>query len=190
MEERLNVLERVEAGEISAAQGARLLEALVAGDGRPPSSPGSQHPEVPRPALINLLWQAIFWPGVAAVVGGGLLVALVYAWDIPAPWLVLGWVFFVLGVLAMALGWWLRGARWLALRVRQDDGPNIAFALPLPLGLAAWGLRIARPFVPHLRETAVDELILAMRDELRDGRPLIVEVNEGEGGEQVQVYLA
>jgi hypothetical protein len=88
-----------------------------------------------------------------------------------------------------ALVRWLWRAHWLSVRVRQSDGPNIFVALPLPLGPIAWILRIARPFVPQLDETGADELLLAMRDEMRDGRPLLVEVDEGEGGEQVQVYI-
>jgi hypothetical protein len=50
-------------------------------------------------------------------------------------------------------------------------------------------LRIARPFVPQLEKTAVDELLLAMQEELRKGHPFVVDVDEGEDGEQVQVYF-
>jgi len=50
-------------------------------------------------------------------------------------------------------------------------------------------LRIVRPFIPQLEGTGVDEMILAMREEVRSGRPFTVEVHEGEGGEQVQVYF-
>jgi len=75
------------------------------------------------------------------------------------------------------------------VRVRQADGPNITIAFPLPLGLVAWGLRIAQPFVPQLKDTGVDELLLAMQEELGDGHPFVVEVDEGEDGEQVQVYF-
>ena len=55
--------------------------------------------------------------------------------------------------------------------------------------LAAWGLRVARPFVPHLEHTGVDEMILAMRDEMQTGCPFVVEVDERAGTEQVQVYF-
>jgi len=130
--------------------------------------------------------------------------------------LIWAWVVFVLGVLGVMLGWWLQQARWLYVRVRQHDGPpkklqrgtepvsssflpkekrvgfwptNITIAFPLPLGLVAWGLRIAQPFVPQLKDAGVDDLFLAMQDELRDGHPLIVEIDEGEDGEQVQVYF-
>ena len=123
------------------------------------------------------------------MVVGGLLVAAVHAWGTATGWQVIGWALFILGLLVMAVGWWLRQARWLSVRVRQRDGPNISLAFPLPLALLAWGVRFAKPFAPQLRETAVDELILAMRDELKSGHPLIVDVDDEEDGEQVQVYF-
>jgi hypothetical protein len=123
------------------------------------------------------------------VITGGLLVTAVYAWSVAEGWSILGGLLLALGVMGMLLGWWLQFAPWLSVRIRQADGPNVSLAFPLPLGLAIWGLRIARPFVPQLDDTGVDELLLAMREELRDGLPFVVEVDEGEGGEQVQVYF-
>ncbi|MEE8390076.1 MAG: hypothetical protein V3S14_04670, partial [Anaerolineae bacterium] len=97
---------------------------------------------------VRWLWQGTFWTGVALLACGGLLVASVYSESIAAGWMAWGWIIFLLGVLVTLLGWWLQRAHWLSVRVRQPDGPNISIALPLPLTLVAWGLRIARPFVP------------------------------------------
>jgi len=187
MDERMQILKLIEMGEISVEEGAQRLEAL-AGAG---SAPATQSPisPAPRPESVRILSQIVFWIGAALVAGGGMLVAAVYAWEIAAGWQVLGWILFILGLLVLMVGWWLQRARWLSVRVRQPDGPNISLAFPLPLALLAWGVRIAKPFVPQLRETAVDELILAMRDELKNGHPLVVNVDEGEDGEQVQVYF-
>jgi hypothetical protein len=86
----------------------------------------------------------------------------------------------------VALAWWSRTARWLHVRIR-DEGTRINFSLPLPLSPAAWLVRLARPWVPQLRDTPVDELILSMA-EMEDEGILALEVNEGEG-EEVQVYF-
>jgi len=225
MEERLRILELIEAGEISVEEGVRRLQALpdtagalespaapadtarapespvapadVAEAVEPPPAPASTvaAPEpqaqpvahVTRPRWVQWLWQVVFWPAVALVAGGGLLVTAVYAWEVPAGWLVLGWLLFALGVLGVLLGWWMQRAHWFYLRVREP-GSNIFMAFPLPLGPIAWLLRIARPFVPQLKETGVDELILAMHEELRGGGSFTVEVNEG-AGEQVRIYF-
>ena len=186
MSEQLRILELIEVGEISAEEGARRLVALT---GAAETTKPPEPPAVPRPALVRWLWQGAFWTGVALLAGGGLLMASVYSQGGTTGGLVWGWILFIFGVLVTLLGWWLQRAHWLCLRVRQHDGPNVTLALPLPLGLIAWGLRIARPFVPQLEETGVDEVILAMREEIRDGHPFVVEVNEREGGERVQVYF-
>jgi hypothetical protein len=55
--------------------------------------------------------------------------------------------------------------------------------------LAAWGVRVARPFVPRLAETGIEEMILALGDEMYEGGPILVEVDEGVGGERVHVCL-
>lgn len=191
MEERRRILEQVEAGEISVEQAVQRLEALAdeAGEQEEPQIPPPPPEPIERPLLVRIVWQVTLWVGVTVLVGGSLLVAAVYAWHVADHWLLCGWPLFVLGVLIVVLAWWMQRARWFSLRVRQHDGPNIAFAFPLPLGPIAWLLRVLRPFVPKIRETAVDEMLLAMHREMRDGRPFIVDVDEGEDGEKVQVYF-
>ena len=66
---------------------------------------------------------------------------------------------------------------------------NIALSFPLPIRLTAWFLRTFGPHIPQLKDTGVDELILALGDSASPGNPLLVNVNEGEGGEQVEVYI-
>jgi hypothetical protein len=186
MSEQLRILELIEAGEISAEEGARRLGALAeaAETTKPPEPPAA-----PRPALVRWLWQGAFWTGVALLAGGGLLMASVYSQGGATGGLVWGWILFIFGVLVTLLGWWLQRAHWLSVRVRQSKGPNVTIALPMPLTLTAWALRIARPFVSELEETRADELLLALRDEIRNGNPFFVEVNDEEDGEHVQVYF-
>lgn len=191
MEERRKILELVERGEISVDEAVRRLEALA---GEPveqeiPGIPPTPPEPVVRPLLVRIVWQVTLWVGVAVLIGGSLLVASVYAWQVAERWLLCGWPLFIMGVLVVMLAWWMQRAKWFSLRVRPHDGPNIAFALPLPLGLIAWLLRIMRPFVPKIKETGVDEVLLAMHKEMRDGHPFIVDVDEGESGNKVQVFF-
>jgi hypothetical protein len=191
VDERLRILELIEAGGINVEEGARRLEALAQPPDapEPPAAPSAPAARVTRPAWVRWLWQPVFWTGVALVAGGGLLVGTVYTGELTAAWRVWGWLLLALGVPVVLLGWWLQRAHWLYLRVRQPDGPNVFLALPVPLGPLAWALRAVRPFVPQLRETGVDEIILAMREETHHGRHFIVEVDERESGEQVQIYF-
>jgi len=182
MDERLQILKLIETGEISVEEGARRLEALT-------ETPDEPDTHIARPAWVQWLWQATFWTGIGLVAGGGLLLGSAYTQEVASARMTWGWILFILGVLGLGLGWWLQRAHWFSLRIRQADGPNISFALPLPLGLIAWGLRVAAPFVPQLEGTGVDELILAMREEARNGCPFFVQVDEGAGGEQIRVHF-
>jgi hypothetical protein len=135
-----------------------------------------------------MAWQIVFGVGIAVLAGGGLLLARAYGRE-GMPGLTWGWVVFVLGLLVLLLGWWLQRARWFYLRVREHEGAAFTIALPLPLGLVVWLLRIAGPFVPQLQDVEADQLILAMRDELENGRSFVIDVDEGEDGDHVELYF-
>jgi hypothetical protein len=190
-EERLHILKMVEAGQIGAEEAIRLLAALEVAE-----------PEVVEEAEISAQdrdprpedrW-ARFWiypllAGGAVLIVGSLITGLVYAADAARGWLVCGWLPMILGLVVMLLAWWTRRAKWLHLRVSEGSGRKIAFSFPLPLSLAAWGLRIAQPFVPQLKETGVDDLIIALRDNATRDEPLFIDVQDGEDGERVQLYI-
>lgn len=189
MEERRRILELIEQGEISAQEGIRRLEGEIGAEVEAEVIPARPVAPPVRPGLVRILWQVVFWSGVAVLVGGALLIAAVYAWNAATGWLICGWPLFALGVLVVIVGWWMREARWFALRVKERGGRRVNLALPMPLGPLVWLLRVLKPFIPQLAETGVDELLAAMHDEVRDGQPFVVEVDEGEDGEQVQVYF-
>jgi hypothetical protein len=209
---RLRILELIESGQISVEEGVRRLEALDRSQPEPIAAaedevvrgapadvgpPGAEPEAAPRAEsqvepihlpLVRIVWQIVLGVGIAVVAGGGFLLARAYGRE-GAPGLTWGWVLFALGLLVLLLGWWLQRARWFYLRVREHDGSAFTIALPLPLGLVFWVLRIAKPFVPQLQEMDVDQLVLAMRDELRAGRSFAINVDEGEGGDQVEMYF-
>jgi hypothetical protein len=184
MSERMRILEMIEAGEISAQEGARRLEALAA-PAEPVHSPEAA--PITLPAWVRRIWQAVFWSGATLTAGGALLSALFYAGKAGVGSAICGWPLFVAGLLGLLLGLWLSNATWFSLRIREEGSRRIS--LPLPLGPIAWIVRLARPFVPQLRDMAVDEVILALREEVRGGRPFVVDVDGGTNGERVYVYI-
>ena len=90
--------------------------------------------------------------------------------------------------MVVTLAAWARNAHWIHLRVKDKES-RVSFGFPLPLRFSAALLHVARRFAPKLRETNVDEVILALRDGLRDGQPVTIEVQDEEEGEQVQIEI-
>ncbi len=191
----LKILQMIQDGTISAEEGARLLDAL--GQGPQPAdqpavetSPSEGAPAaapVGPPSWARWAWVYPLAAGLGLLAIAGIFTGLVMRDGRQLGWLVCTLPPMILGALVMALAWWSRSARWLHVRVR-DGEKRINVSLPLPLRLAAWGVRLARPWVPQLRDTAVDELILSLAEtDSREGI-LAVEVNEGVD-EQVRVYL-
>lgn len=200
--ERMQILQMIEDGKISAEEGLRLLNALSpkpeadSGGGAASASPASDAvPPPPQPELGGYRdwWIKPMWLGVAITILGSLFLYWVLKVAGVSFWLVLASPPFVLGIVTMALAWASRTAKWLHIRIKtgeKSDGPRrILISLPLPIGPAAWLLRVISPFIPKLRDTGVDELIMALSETTSPEAPLFVDVNEGEGGERVQVYI-
>jgi hypothetical protein len=199
----LEVLRMIEEGTITAEEGERLLAAMSGGADAevqpeemevPPPSPGpppADEESEPVPAGPPAGWQQLW---IYPLVGGIALLALMgYLTDLlidggtQLGWLACTIPMMIFGGLVAVLAWWSSSARWLHLRI-LEEGKQIRISLPLPLRLAAWLIRLARPWVPQLRDTAVDELILSLAEVETQEGILMVDVTEGEG-ERVQVYF-
>ena len=194
-DERMKILKRIEAGEITSEEAVRQISALEQAppDGTEaetlppePERRASPPPDTPK-AFIHFWWLPLF-VGVATIVVGALLLYAVYGASASGLWAVCGWPLFALGVVITAAAWWLRTARWIHVRVTGKE--HIAVSLPLPLKLTAWIIKIVRPFVPQFKDTGVDEVITGLGEILeKDGQPIYVDVNDEDEGEHVQVYI-
>jgi hypothetical protein len=191
LEERLQVLKMLEAGQIGAQEAATLLAAIdsteMEVEEQPPLAPDT--PSIYRNERWARFWIYPLMAGGIVLIAGSLVMGLVYATDAARGWLVCGWLPMILGMIVIVLAWWSRQAKWMHLRISEQAKRKIAFSFPLPLGLAAWGLRIAQPFVPQLKETGVDDLIIALRDSTTQDGPFFVDVQDDENGERVELYI-
>ncbi len=196
--ERMRILQMIEDGQVSAAEGLRLLDALSEPEpAAPPPAAGSgdraSRAAEPSPDLERWRrwWVVPLWIGASVVLFGGLLMYWAYSASGFGLWFACAALPFALGVLIMALAAGSRSARWLHIRVKtgQDEWPrNIAVSFPLPIGLTAWALRTFGGFIPQLKEHGVDELIMALAENTSAAAPLYVDVQE-DGAEHVQVYI-
>lgn len=132
-------------------------------------------------------WLIIFWAGTVIFVAG----AIAMGWAYTARssfWIACSWLPMLFGMLALFLGWWSRQAHWVHVRIQEPGERHISISVPLPLRLAAWGLRAARPFVPKLREQQLEILPMIFDAIGHLDDPIFVEVNEKDG-EKVLVYI-
>lgn len=106
-------------------------------------------------------------------------------------WFVCAWFPLALGILLVALSAGGMNTRWLYVNVDQAPGErpqHITLGFPIPLGLVGWTLRTFGGFVPGMHRQRVDEIMTLLATADAHG-PLIVNVDEGDRGERVQVYI-
>jgi|YNPNPStandDraft_1061719.scaffolds.fasta_scaffold00210_8 hypothetical protein len=180
-EERWHILELIESGKISVAEGARRLEALA-------GTAEAAKPLPSHPVMVRHVRQAVLLSGAAILIGGAFLLVSYYTRDVAVSWLVWGWLIFALGVSVILMAWWLHRTHWLFLRVQEHDSPTITLAFPLPLRLLTLLLRTCCRFVPQLWENDVDGLLQALQ-ETGDDLALHIEVYDDDGSTQVELHL-
>jgi len=138
-------------------------------------------------------WTIPLWIGVGlSVLGGVLLYAALQSTGGVNFWFFCAGVPFTLGVLAIILAWQSRTSPWLHLRVQQAPGETpqrIAISMPLPIRLVAWFLRTFGHKIPSMDGQALDQIILAVGKNASPENPIYIQVDEGENGEKVEIYI-
>jgi hypothetical protein len=106
-------------------------------------------------------------------------------------WFACAWFPLLLGVLLVALSAGGMNARWLYVNVEQEPGEwpqHITLGIPVPLGLLSWLLRNFGHYARDMDRQRVDDILTLLKTADTHG-PLIVNVDEGDHGECVQVYI-
>lgn len=208
-EERQQILKMVEDGKINSDEAMKLMKALdessvemeiietaPASSSGPEAESDSKKPNAPEFEEVarraRRLWQIPLWIGVLiTVLSAYWMYALVNVSNY-GFWFYFAWLPLLLGILMIALFASSQTSRWLYVNVEQaeDEWPrNITLGFPLPLGLASWFLRNFGHTIEGLRQANVDEIIDILSKGISAKEPLIVNVDEGEHGEHVQVYI-
>ena len=213
-EERRKILQMVADGKISAEEAATLMRAMEeSAEGESKGDSASAEPDViefgpaaggersEAPEIEEVQRRARRFSG--AFLWIGILITVFTAW-----WMFgiqqnsgLNFWFFCLGmpltfgILMIALGAGSKTSRWLYVNVdrthsKDQDGPRkISLAFPLPLGFAAWFIRNFGSRIEGLKNTNVDDVVnaIALTKNIKD--PLIVHVDDTDGGDRVQVFI-
>lgn len=212
--EREQILKMIEGGKISAEEGLKLMQVLdkdAPEDVQPEPSvvdtPSTEYkaepsgmdadPKIARiKSIASRFWQVPLWIGVAIIVlSAAGMYALIQAGHMNF------WFYclvgpLLLGVLVAAAASGSRRARWIFVDVQQKPGERpgrIFLGFPLPLKFAAWFFRTFKSWIPamdeKLKHTNVDDILEIIESGLSSDTPLVVNVDEGEEGERVKVYI-
>jgi hypothetical protein len=167
---KLGVLQALEDGRIDVQEAIRRLESA-------PENAGN------KPRRSQGWWLILLAVGMAFLGGGGFLASLAGWWWLAAiPLLLVGTL---LTVLAAASN----SSPWIFIRVREGGRRGKRVSIPIPVRIATWSVRIARPWVRGMDMTAVDELLLSLDHELGIDHDLVIDVDGAAGSERVRVDL-
>jgi len=195
-DEQRRILQMVQEGAITPDEAARLLDALVeealpaAGDGSPAPAPApARAPDdviAPGPApRFRRYWEVPFAVGLILLGLAGVCVS-----SVSGVLLLCGWSAFVVAAIIALAGWWSRSAAWVHVRIRESDGDRLSFSLPLPMGLAGWGLGLAQRYVDDDTRANLDVAagLLDMFRAADSYEPMTVEIDE-EDGDHILVHI-
>jgi len=200
-QDAMQVLEKVERGELKPEQAADLLRASAGNESHPaPKGDAVEitahaphpHAEMPKLGRWRDWWMIPLWVGVAITLLSSYGMYAISQSSGTGFWFYVGLLFLLFGVGLTALAFASRDAPWLHVRVKQSPGEKperISISFPIPIGLSTWFLRNFGHHIEGLNQTAVDEIILALENNLNSDQPLYIEVDESENGEQVQVFI-
>jgi hypothetical protein len=202
-EERRKILQLVADGKINADEAANLMRTL--------EESGEEEIEVLGTAsgmggersdttdFDNVRRRAMRWAMIP--LWGGVLFTVLSAWGMYSIQQNSGYNFWFfclgmplfLGVLLIALTSGGMNSRWIYVNVdrtqAQDWPKNITIAFPLPLGLVSWFLKTFGSHIEGLKQTTVDEVVMAIAMTKTVKEPLIVNVDDSKDGERVQVFI-
>jgi len=202
-EEKKKILQMVEDGKISAEEALTLIKALEENPVEEPlevfepeAGPSFERSSVPEFEAVKERARRFvmipLWVGVGFTVLSSYWLFTIVQNSNYGFWFACAWFPLLFGVLLLALSASGLGGHWLYVDVQQEPGEwpqHITLAFPLPFGLARWVLKNFGHTIRGMTPTNV-EAALAMLDATdATNEPLIVNVDEGDGGERVQVYI-
>ena len=153
----------------------------------PPRSAGAPDFNTWRRWSMITLWIGV----VVTILAGVLLYTTWMAARGPNFWFACAWLPFLIGIGIIVLAWGGHTVRWLHVRIQQKTGEwpqSLSFSIPLPLRLLAWLVRIFKSRIPGVEGRRLDEMILALQNTSPEA-PFYLDVNEGEDGERVQIFI-
>jgi len=201
-EEKKKILKMVEEGKITAEEGVTLIKALEqlpaddeievieteAGSG---STYDAQEFDEVKARARKYISIPLGIGTVMTVLAAYWMFALTQN-DNFGFWFICAWFPLLLCILLVALSSGGMNSRWVYVDVKQEPGEwpqHITLGVPIPFGLVSWGIRKFGHYAKGTNQAQMDAVIVALDATKSVNEPLIVNVDEGDDGARVQVYI-
>ncbi len=207
---RLDVLRKVEAGELSLEKASELLSHLeksgsteltspAAPDFLPPEEPAEKFSQVDssRVDIKKPGWAFVFW--LIPMVFGGLIIVSATSW-LYQSYTTFGlgfrfwfsWIPFLIGVALVYLGFVLNQARWIHVHIHQPEGQKpakILIGFPLPVRFMIKILPFFRNKLPaNMQEMDLEMMLNSLDESISSDDPIVINVDD-EDGSKVEIYI-
>ncbi|MCG2784092.1 MAG: hypothetical protein L6461_03200 [Anaerolineae bacterium] len=203
--ERAQILKMIDEGKITAEEGLKLMQALAQDEDveaetpllETESSGGAEWQPAPPDPVVERLKRRVRSFYVIPLFGGTFLTVLV-------AWLMyqsietgsMGVMFYcllfpalLLGILLLTLGAASQKSSWVYVDVQQKPGQKPGrIMLGFPLDLARWLMNTFKSNIPRNEREKAD-MVLQVMNETTSTEPIVVQVDEGEDGNKVNVYI-
>ena len=199
---RLDILKKVENGEINLDDASRLLSEYYENGTSIENNLNDQkiedigdHDSQTSQEFRKPDWSIISW--IIPLFIGAILT--VYS----SKWLYqnytnfglrfwLSFIPFLFGIILIYFGWVFRTAQWLHIEIKQPEGEKpekIVLGFPLPINLAAGFLNIIKRFLPRkARQFNFLEMIEAFNGQVSKENPMIINIDD-EDGTEVNIFM-
>lgn len=203
--ERAQILKMIDDAKITAEQGLTLMQALAQDEEAEAETPfletetggeAEWKPAPPDPVVEQLKRRVRSFYIIPLF--GGTFLTILFAWlmyqsvnngSTGVAFYCLLFPSLLLGILLLSVGAASQKSSWMYVDIQQKPGEKpgrIMFGFPLDL--VRWLMNTFKSNIPHgEREKA--EMVLQVMNETPSQEPIVVQVDEGEDGNKVNVYI-
>lgn len=201
---RLDILKKVEKGEINLDDASSLLSAfyenvsMFEDDVNVERIEDINEPDLHIRSEINKPdWSIVFW--IIPLLSGVTLTIFSSTWlyqNYNTAGLGIRFWFtmipFIIGIILIYLGWVFQSAQWMHIIIKQPMGEkpeNIVLGFPLPIKMTASFLNTIKKFLPsNVRQLDFIEFINAFDGQASKENPLAIHIDD-EDGTKVDIFI-
>ncbi len=175
----MEILDRLDEGEIGVDEALEQISDSEPADAFKPNRP-------PLPKRRWVWWVLPLVVGMVCVLAGiGLTTLGGWWWLLAIPMLIVGTVLTIYGFAAVDAPW-----IYLDVETGETDWPQrIRFAIPLPLSMIHWVLRISGSRASALKPEEIERLVEAISSDLTEANPIQIDVHDEDSDERITVFI-